>query len=587
MTEPSTATAPSQSARIDDLDPPWRARPAIMALLCAVAGVIFYHLVDGKASEPLAAFVGVATILFVMTAEQRRLTWAAGFALLWAAVIALIVQNNRGYSVNGSPFEWPFWSGLLAVAVAAPLFQTWRDAAVSLRDWRWWQLPYERLHRHAWTDAVIGAAGGAFVGISMALAALIAAMFNLIGIDALSKLMQEGWFIMGLAGAAFGGANGLLRERDKLVGNLQRLVMVVLGVLAPVLAVALALFLLALIGTGLQVLWDSGFSTAALMLGASAFAVLLANAVMGNGAEDRAANPLLRWAAPVLAVAVLPLAAIALYSMLMRIGQYGWTPERLWGMVAVLVALGYGLAGAWSLALGRRDFDDLLRPLQQKLAIGLMLLATFLALPIVDFGAISTRDQLARLASKQVKPEDFDWAALAYDFGPNGRAALARLKKSPDETIAESAKVALASKDRWALTRGEDAGALRPIEKMVRVVPADRPLTPAIYAALQGVSQCLREPCVARWMADDRIAVLARYSKDANFELHWLIYDAHAKRWNANYAGQPIARAFEAEKTVDVTRGNVTTRKVTLEQMVVDGVPVGPVYDPAAPALIP
>ena len=30
-----------------------------------------------------------------------------------------------------------------------------------------------------------------------------------------------------------------------------------------------------------------------------AFAVLLANAVIGNGADDRATNPLLRWAAPV------------------------------------------------------------------------------------------------------------------------------------------------------------------------------------------------------------------------------------------------------------------------------------------------
>ncbi len=127
MSEPSSAAAAEVSGRIDDIDPPWAARPAIMAAVCALAGVIFHNLVERDNAEALAAFVAVATIAFVLTAEQRRLHWALLFALGWGAVIALIVENNRGYSVNGSPFEWPFWSGLLAVAVAAPLFQGWRD----------------------------------------------------------------------------------------------------------------------------------------------------------------------------------------------------------------------------------------------------------------------------------------------------------------------------------------------------------------------------------------------------------------------------------------------------------------------------
>src|SRR3546814_4857887 len=98
------------------------------------------------------------------------------------------------------------------------------------------------------------------------------------------------------------------------------------------------------------------------MLGVAAFAVLLTNAVIGNGAEDRSANRVLRAAAAVLAIAVLPLAIIAAVSMGLRIGQYGWTPERIWGVIAVGVALAYGLAGLWAVAKGRRAFDDRLRP---------------------------------------------------------------------------------------------------------------------------------------------------------------------------------------------------------------------------------
>jgi len=582
MTEPSAATAAETSSRIDDMDPPWRARPAIMAGLCAVAGILFYNLVENDKADAAAVFVAVATISFVLIAEQRRIHWALLFALGWGALIGLIIHNNQEYNVESSLFEWPFWSGLLAVAVAGPLFQGWRDVADSPRDWRWWRLPYARLHLHAWTDAVIGAAAGLFVGISIGLAFLIAGLFGLIGITALSELMREGWFMMGLSGAAFGGAVGLLRERNRLVGNLQRLVMVVLSVLAPVLAAALALFLLSLIGTGFAKLWASGFSTTAMMLGASAFAVLLANAVIGNGTDDRATNPLMRWAAPVLAVAVLPLAVIALYAMLMRIGQYGWTPERLWGIVAVVIALAYGAAGVWAVARGRKDFDDVLRPLQQKLAIGLMLLTTFLALPILDFGAISTRDQLARLESGVVKPEKFDWAALAFDFGPDGRAALRQLETSSQPNVADAAKVALAAEDRWELTdRGDDvAQVLRPIEKMVRVLPAGRSLTPDAYAAIRDVGLCQRGSCIAQWMEDGRIALIGRYNDGTPMQVYWLELDDESKKWITRFGSEPVLRDIPDEKRIDMNRGGVTTRKVTLDQLVVDGVPVGPPYVP-------
>src|SRR3546814_6207958 len=134
-------------------------------------------------------------------------------------------------------------------------------------------MPYERLHSHAWTDAVIGAASLAFVGDTFLLTVLIGQMFKLIGINPIFDLLNDEWFGWMLAGAAFGGAVGVLRERDRLVATLQRLVMIVPAVLAPVLAVALVLFLLSLAGTGLPKLWDSGFSTAAVIMAVAAFEI--------------------------------------------------------------------------------------------------------------------------------------------------------------------------------------------------------------------------------------------------------------------------------------------------------------------------
>lgn len=576
--------SPHRSHRLDASDAPWPQRPWIMAALCALGGLLFHMFVDRKyVAEPAplldaaAAFVAVATLVFVLGVERRRWHWAAGFALLWGAVMGLITWHAAGYNIGGSPVEWPFWSGMLAVLVATPLFQTRRDVAADWRFWKLWQMPYERLHSHAWTDAVLGAAGLAFTGVTFLLVLLIGEMFNVIGITLIRDLFNGEWFPWMLAGAAFGGAVGLLRERDRLVATLQRLVMIVLAVLAPVLAVALLLFLLSLLGTGLQKLWDSGFSTAALMLAAAAFAVLLLNAAIGNGREERSPNRLLQGAAAALAVAVLPLAGIAFYAMHLRVIQYGWTPERIWGVIAAIIALAYGVAGLWAVVKGRRDFDDLLRPLQQRLAIGLVLLALFLALPIVDFGAISTRDQLARLKSGATKLETFDWAAMAFDFGPSGRKALANLAKSTDKAKADLAQWALKAKDRWALDRSGDplsaseaAFGARKIEEKVRVLPANRPLPTELYALLDQRNLCRTRPCIVQWVGESRVAVVSQADM-----LSFFAIDPESKKWNEYYDEVDTTDRKRRELTIeDLESGSVEVRTVMRRQIFVSGKPV-------------
>ncbi len=577
--------SPHRSHRLDASDAPWPQRPWIMAALCALGGLLFHMFVDRKyVAEPAplldaaAAFVAVATLVFVLGVERRRWHWAAGFALLWGAVMGLITWHAAGYNIGGSPVEWPFWSGMLAVLVATPLFQTRRDVAADWRFWKLWQMPYERLHSHAWTDAVLGAAGLAFTGVTFLLVLLIGEMFNVIGITLIRDLFNGEWFPWMLAGAAFGGAVGLLRERDRLVATLQRLVMIVLAVLAPVLAVALLLFLLSLLGTGLQKLWDSGFSTAALMLAAAAFAVLLLNAAIGNGREERSPNRLLQGAAAALAVAVLPLAGIAFYAMHLRVIQYGWTPERIWGVIAAIIALAYGVAGLWAVVKGRRDFDDLLRPLQQRLAIGLVLLALFLALPIVDFGAISTRDQVARLKSGAVKAEKFDWAALAFDFGPSGRKALRDLAKSPDKARAGLAAWALKAKNRWDLstdaflTPRSAMFAAKPVEERIGVFPKGHVLPAGLYAVLDQRAPCRASGCAVYMLSDDRVALIWPGNN-----VSFLARDEKGQ-WTEDY--EAVRRVSQASGLTDnLEKATVEVRPVTRKQMFVNGKPVGDSFE--------
>lgn len=573
---PPAADSPrAASARLDDSDAPWPMRPWIMAAICAAAGLLFHLLIDLHYPEPLADWrsalataVAVATIVFVLGVEQRRWHWALGFAALWGVIMGLIAWQTAGYNLQGTPVEWPFWSGMLAVLVATPLFQTRRDIAPDWRFWKLWQMPYARLHSHAWADAVIGAASLAFVGVTFLLTVLIGQMFKLIGINLIFDLLNDEWFGWMLGGAAFGGAVGLLRERDRLVATLQRLVMIVLAVLAPVLAAALLLFLLSLVGTGLGGLWSSGFSTAALMLAAAAFAVLLANAVIGSGGEEGSANRIMRGAAAALALAVLPLAAIAAASMQVRIGEYGWTPERIWGAIAVGIALAYGVAGLWAVAMGRWRFDELLRPLQQRLAIALMLLALFLALPILDFGVISTRDQVARLKSGTTPAEKFDWAAMAFDFGPSGRAALDQLARSPDGQRADAAKAALAAENRYALSGPRGLVPPKPLAERLRTLPEGRTLPAKVLDRIAASYICNRaQACVAIWIDDGRIGLLGQDAPGEAIEFDFVTRNEDGRWGQGDLAREPRPTG----RAIDLSKARIGIETVTRRHIVVDG----------------
>jgi len=560
--------------RFDADDRDWPARPWILAAIGAVGGLIVHFLTDGFTygigvpvwRQAATSFTVIAVVSFLLTVELRRWTWCIAFALGWGAVIALIGWFTAQYNQVGEIFEFPFLSGILAVLIAAPLFQT-------IRDEGGWRFPYARLHRHAWTDAVIGAASLAFTGITFLLVWLIALLFSVIGIDVIKDLLDEEWFAWVLAGLAFGGALGILRERDAIVATLQRLVMVVLAVLAPVLAVALAAFLLSLPFTGLKGLWESEIPATPMLLLSAAGAILLANAVIGNGEEDRSRNVWLRRAALLLVVCILPLAFFASLSMGQRIGQYGWTPERIWGAVAVAIALAYGAAAWWAVFKGRQNFDDPLRPLQTKLAIGLCGLALFLALPIVDFGAISANSQLARLEAGQIKAEEFDWRAMAFDFGPEGRERLAVMAKQGAGDVRKFADQAMKAEQRYDVDVVAQVKTNEELDRNLRKVPADLVLEPALRDAIAATDYCSGRKCVIVKVTEDRMLLAGRIYDGAPFDYRELARKDN--QWDIASTIPPNALSFKP----DLSAANVEIRIVERKRLFIDGKPVGEPFE--------
>lgn len=556
----------------------WAARPWVMAALGATAGLLIHWLTDGAAGEgetlrfAAAAAVAAGAALFAFTFEPVRAGWAAIFAAVAGLVVGLVIYWNGAPGWNDSDV-WRNVCVALAVAIAAPLFQTARDEGRA-------HFPYQAVHGHAWTNVVIWFAAWAFTGVTFLLALLLSALFELIGVNLLRDLLRDEWFGWMLGGTAFGAAIGLLRELDRIVALLQRVVVSVLAVLAPVLGAGLILFLVSLIFTGLEPLWEATKSTTPILLACVIGALILANAVIGNSDAEESRFAPLRYGAMALGVAMLPFAAIAAVSTGLRIQQYGLTPERLWALVFVIVACAYGLAYLVALARKRTDWAQAVRPANLKLAFGLCALALFLALPILSFNAISTRDQVARLTSGRVSPDKFDWAALRFDFGEAGRAALAKLARSGPDAVRRKAIAAQQSSNRWVA--GEEvraANAADSLGERLRILPRPVPIPRELAVRLAGYDACgIEGACVLVWQPGEPTAVVIRPNcTDRGCYPSVTRLSQRDGRWpqRPDVEASPAPRFTPGE----LTAGNIEVRTVERRQVFVGGKPLGEPFE--------
>ncbi|MFN3944815.1 MAG: DUF4153 domain-containing protein [Allosphingosinicella sp.] len=583
----------------------WPLRALLLLALGAAVGVSAYLLMRGDepwriTDDRLRLAVGsliiVGGAVFAFVLERQRWLWAVGFALaagLAVGGVTFWAAPEDRWTAGG---PWQLFSALIAVAVAAPLFQT-------ARDFGRWSPDYRAIHAHAWTNAVLWFAAWLFVLVTFLLMMLLAELFSLLQLRFLRELLGKSWFLWMLTGGVFGGAVGMLRDRDRVIGLLQRVVTAILSVLAPVLAIGLVLFVAALPFTGLQPLWRQTASTTPILLSCILGAILLINAVIGNAPEEEGRSPVLRYSALALGAVMAPLAVVTVLSLARRIGQHGFTPDRLWAVVFVAILSAYAAAYLYALLKGRQRWGGEVRRVNLGLAVGLCLLTLLLATPLFDVGAISTRNQLARLEKGAVSPEKFDWRAMRFEFGPAGRRAVERLARSgPSAEIRAAAVDAMRMKDRYASSDDMDQPAR---EIVVRPNPVTLPdalrkavlnpdLVPFPPCSRAGQCTLFWQPGAATAIAlDDGCAALApaeQTDPERRCTVQVTVFEMRGNDW------QRIDRAVGAEvltrtTTRDATRemlqrereaierGEVELREVTRGQVFIGDRPVSRAFE--------
>jgi hypothetical protein len=436
-------------------------RAGLVRLAIGLAqGLVLYGLywaATGKASWPatqpvlygaillVALFTPLIPLTAIGSMRTRTLAiWTTAAVALTAALAAygFYVQTGGQHPLVPS---FP-----LTASIAAALFIAHRLVAAGDAE-RKLIAAYPTYFDTAWKHGVQLALALAFVGAFWLALHLGASLFDLIGLQFLSDLIRKEWFAFPVTTTVFAAAVHLADVRASLTRGIRTVGLTLLSWLMPVMGLIALGFLAALPFTGLDALWKIGRSTA-ILLSAAGTLVILLNAAYQDGQADTRAPKVLRIAARVTALTLLPLLTIAAIGLGLRVGQHGLTPDRIIAGACLLVgfcyAIGYAIAavlpGSW------------MKPLEiTNVITAFVILAVILLLlsPVGDPARISTDDQVRRLETGRIAPDKFDYTFLRFDAGRYGAAALKALgaKKTGPNAAAIAAQVAAVMKltNRW------------------------------------------------------------------------------------------------------------------------------------------
>lgn len=395
---------------------------------------------------PLCLVIAFAPLIVLGSLTGVRRTTLAAWTATGAAVVAVFaVHAILRQAAGATPLSL---TPQVVLASAVFLFIA-HHLIVAADAERKLIAPYPAYFDAAWKDGVQLALAALFVGVFWATLELGAALFKLIGLKGFRDVIHKDWFAFPATGLVFAAAVHLTDVRAGLIRGVRTVGLTLLGWLTPLMALIATAFFAALPFTGLKPLWDTRSATAVL-LSAAATLIVLINATYQDGDPERRPPAALRHSGRLAALVLVPIVAVAGYGLSLRVGQHGWTPDRIYALacagVGACYAVGYAVAamspGSW---LKRLEMTNV--------ATALVVLATLLALfsPLADPARISVTDQIQRLQAGKVSPDAFDFDFLRFRSGRYGVAALDKLK-----TLASGPNAAaIAGKANEALARRE------------------------------------------------------------------------------------------------------------------------------------
>ncbi|MGH8780026.1 DUF4153 domain-containing protein [Paraburkholderia sp.] len=359
--------------------------------------------------------------------------------LLWCVVLAVVVAcvghhdawrdvqplwatsgAGRASQVNFPTFHAAFFSAAM-VFVGYTLILAGEAAKA-------WFAPYASYFVLAWKLALQIALSLIFVGVFYLVLWAGAELFMLLKLTFFRDLLEKSWFYMPVCAMAFSVGLHITDVREDFIRGMRTLLLTLMSWLLPLLVLIVAGFLVSSLFAGLEPLWATR-STASVLLGVVALAIVLINAVFKNGFEGEAVPRVLRISARAGSLMLPVLVLVTAYALALRIGQYGVTGSRVQASACTLVAGCYAVGYAWA-AFDRKSWLQRIAPTNVITAWVSLAVVFALFTPLADPARLSVDSQVSRLLSGRVTPDKFDFKFLRFRSAIYGRQALARLQST-------------------------------------------------------------------------------------------------------------------------------------------------------------
>jgi len=359
---------------------------------------------------------------------------------------------------------------------------------------------YSAYFEAAWKLEIQLLLSAVFVGVFWGVLWLGAVLFNLINLHFIEDLIEKPWFAIPASSLAAAAALHVTDVRGRLVAGIRTVAHTLLSWLLPLMVLIAVGFTFSLPFTGLQPLWATK-SAAGLLLTAAGVLVILINAAFQDGDPQHNRALVMRWSEFAAALVLIPFVLIATYALSLRVGQYGWTVERILTAATIVVALTYAFGYAAAALLSLRGSVWMALVSRVNIAAAFLVLGILLLLftPVADPARLAVDSQVARIGNGVVKPEAFDYDYLRTEGGRYGRAALNLLaNRGQTETVRRMAKAALNGQSVTQAT----PPAQTDLKNNLTIYPKDRTLPDGLvtqdWTNIAGAPACLTtasSPC--------------------------------------------------------------------------------------------
>lgn len=298
-------------------------------------------------------------------------------------------------------------------------------------------IDYSALYRHSWDNFFVLSLAGLFMLIYWLMIVLSIFLFEMLAINQVKDFLLSPSFLLLTMPIMFSIGVRIGHEHERVISTIRFIALSICRFLLPLSAFISVIFAITLLFTGLEPLWKTGVSTHALLW------LIVVNLIFINGVYQDGSNtvnyPLVIKALVNLALIVLVLFAfISVYSVYLRIDQYGLTPKRIYIMIISVVAVMYTATYVWAAISSFRSklANNWLEQIKTPNVVIAYLVAGLIIVmhsPFMDVYSMSARNQFNRALDPATDLGRFDFGVFSYRLGNPGLEYLARLETGLEE----------------------------------------------------------------------------------------------------------------------------------------------------------